>query len=99
MIILIDNDPLIRTSWQYFGEKNGVEVSVFADVNSFIEAKLSKDFPIYIDSELDNGLKGEFEAKKLFELGHKEIYLATGYSDFDITNYPWIKAVVGKRFP
>lgn len=35
---------------------------------------ISKKTPIYIDSDLGNGLLGEYEAKKLYDSGYKVIF-------------------------
>ena len=63
--------------------------------------KISKKYdlktPVYIDSSLKNGEKGEELAKQLSDLGFTELYLATGYSETDFPKMPYIKGFVGKK--
>jgi len=35
-------------------------------------------------------------AKNLFELGYKNLYLATGYEPDQFSHVTWVKAIVGK---
>ena len=53
---------------------------------------------MYIDSDLGKGLKGEELSKGIFDLGFKNIYLATGKRKVDIKVPYWIKKVQGKGF-
>lgn len=97
--VLIDNDSLIHKVWEMAARKNAVQVHFYYNVEDFLKniEHFAKDIFIYIDSELDHGVRGEIEAEKIFKLGFKEIYLATGQVDLDITSYPWVKSIVSKR--
>lgn len=46
---------------------------------------------------IDDDIKGEDEAEKIFRLGFENIYLVTGKSPEDILNKKWIKEKRGKR--
>ncbi|MBF0104292.1 MAG: hypothetical protein HQM16_03085 [Deltaproteobacteria bacterium] len=61
--------------------------------------QFSKDTPVYIDSSLGDGVKGEAVAKAIYALGFKKIYLATGYKKDHFGEMPWITDVVGKAPP
>jgi len=80
-------------------EKCGVSLSCYSSVQEFISSssKYSKDIKIYIDSNLANNKKGEIESEKIYDLGFKNLYLATGYSKEDIDKPSWIIDIVGKR--
>ena len=101
MIILIDDDELIQTSWILAANKNSKNLKCFFSIDEFLEnAELySKDVVIFIDSNLANGKRGEIESEKLYQNGFKNLYLATGYNAEDIKKPEWIKKVFGKKFP
>ncbi len=101
MIILIDDDKLIHLGWKLRARKAGLVFSSFYTVDEFIQEQISKDLisDIYIDSDLGSGIKGEEEAKRIFEFGYSNIVLATGYSDINKSNYPWLKDVISKEPP
>lgn len=101
--VLIDDDKLIRINWDNVSKEKNVKLTSFADVHAFLI--VAKNFSpatfIYIDSSLKDGVKGEMEAKKIFDEGFQNIYLATGYSseDFNLQDLPWIKGITSKRPP
>ena len=100
--ILIDNDKIIRMSWEIAAKKAAINLSTFSNSQDFFEKEstfTSHNTIIYIDYELDNGVNGIEEAKKIFDLGYKEIFLATGYQGDDIVKPDYIKEIVGKRAP
>lgn len=99
--VLIDDDKLISMNWKYKSEKANVALDVFVSVDEFLNNFSSYDLEtqIYIDSHLGTNLSGEFESKKIFERGFKNLYITTGYTDLDISKYPWIKGVVTKKPP
>lgn len=103
MVILIDDDKMIQLSWELKATKTGTNLKCFFSVEAFLEKIeiANHDCVIYIDSELGNGSKGEIEARKLFEMGFKNIFLSTGYQaeDFDLKSLPWIKGIINKRPP
>ena len=101
MNILIDDDKYIRLSWQLKSKKDGVDFCGFDSIYDFLQKyqNFVLESNIYIDSNLGRGIKGEIESKKIADLGFKNIYLTTGYSDLDISNYPWIKKLVLKECP
>ena len=59
----------------------GVELKAYKtpeDFNAGLEG-LSKDTPVYIDSDLGNDVKGEDIAKDLHEKGFTDLNMATGH--------------------
>jgi signal transduction histidine kinase len=97
--IFIDDDDLIRMSWKMEADKSNIDLSCFNSVDEFISnsSEFDKDTKIYIDSNLGDNKKGEIESEKIYDLGFKNLYLATGYSKEDIDKPSWIIEIVGKR--
>lgn len=97
--ILIDDDEIIHMSWQMEAESKKIKLACFKSVDDFLKASkhFEKNIQIFIDSNLQNDLKGEIESKKIYDLGFKNIILTTGYSKADIEKPAWIKEIVGKR--
>ncbi|HAF95740.1 MAG: hypothetical protein A2X34_10535 [Elusimicrobia bacterium GWC2_51_8] len=58
-----------------------------------------KSTPIYIDSELGEGVKGEDIAKTIHACGFETIYLETGHPPERFAGMPWIKEVISKDPP
>ncbi len=100
-LILIDNDEMIRVMWEFAAEEKNIHLSTYACYSDFIIniSGVSKDTPIYIDSNLGETIKGEEYAKKLYDQGYKELYITTGYQRYSFNEMPWIKAVIGKDVP
>jgi len=97
--VLIDDDNLIHMSWQLEAKKNNIELHTYKTIDEFLEksTEYQKTSKIYIDSNLENDIKGEVESEKIANLGFTELYLATGYAPEDIDKPEWIKEIVGKR--
>jgi hypothetical protein len=101
-IVLIDNDLLIRKSWEFAATKSQITFNSFSSVAEFL--KCADKFPIdstviYIDLELDDNLLGTVEAKKIYELGFPEIILATGNAPETIELPSYFLKIIGKRAP
>ena len=96
--ILIDDDALCGMSWSIFSKQNGKILNYFATSDDFFKSShlYHQDCPIFIDSNLGFGIKGEEVAKSIFEAGFTHIYLSTGYHSSNFENMPWIKGIMGK---
>jgi signal transduction histidine kinase len=96
--ILIDDDSLVQMSWKMFADINNKKFKHFFNADDFFKAAGSFDvnIPIYVDSNLGNGVKGEEVSQKIYEAGFKNIRLCTGYEASDFEPRPWIREVVGK---
>ncbi|MFZ4714442.1 MAG: ATP-binding protein [Bacteriovoracaceae bacterium] len=101
MIVLIDNDELVRITWENkakMQKQNLVTYKNFYELKSNLNLhKLDTIF--YIDSELGDEKKGEEIARELYELGYRELYLCTGHSPEDFKDMSWLKGVRGKTYP
>lgn len=100
-VILIDDDKLTHFSWKLAAKKAEVELQTYFSVQDFIESSetLEKHTPIYIDSDLGEGLKGEVLSEEIFNLGFTQLFMATGYSANDFKKPFWIKSILGKNPP
>lgn len=101
LIVLIDNDEMMRTTWAFAASDANLHIALYPSIDEFMNvvSNYSSDTIIYIDSDLGNNIKGEIEAKKLFDLGFTEIHLATGHSPKRFENMPWLKSIIGKLPP
>ena len=101
--ILIDNDGLTQRMWQRKADENNKRLVCFFDIPSFLSKSETIDLetPIYVDSELDAGARGEEDSKAIWDKGYKKIFLVTGFSatSFDLSKYPWIREVLEKKAP
>ena len=99
-VILLDDDPLVHMNWKLAAKAAGAELRACktpADLNTAIE-NLPKDTPVYIDSDLGNGIKGESIASDLHNKGYSNISMATGHDPEEFAHLPWLK-ITGKEPP
>jgi hypothetical protein len=96
--VLIDDDPLVRMSWKMVAQQKSKSLLVFSSIDEFREKMKLLDFstPIYVDSNLGGGIRGEEFALELAQSGFTQIFLATGYRSGDFGQLPGIKGIVGK---
>jgi FixJ family two-component response regulator/anti-sigma regulatory factor (Ser/Thr protein kinase) len=99
--ILVDDDPLIEMMWQLGSKEKMKSVLCFNDESNFIKAAsgIECDVPIYVDVNLANGVSGQDVAKRIHQLGFKNIHLATGYEASAVVRPEFITSVIGKDFP
>ena len=99
--VLIDDDALVHMTWKMAAKHKGITLKVFKKADDFMNTlnQFSKDTPIYIDSELGDGVKGEDIAKTLHEKGFTELYMETGHPSEKFAHLTWLKAVRSKEAP
>ena len=97
-IILIDDDRLVRFNWAQHCNKKGLPFSGFQSIEEFIfsSSAFEKETKIYIDSNLGDGILGEVESEKIFNLGFLNLYISTGYEKNSIVKPSWIKEIYSK---
>lgn len=100
-VVLIDDDMLVRKNWELSARNKGISIKTFKNTEEFL--KVADIFPrntgIYIDSELEGGIKGEEAARQIFSLGFSEIYLETGHCKEKFKGLGYIKGIIGKEPP
>ena len=99
--ILIDDDELIHLTWKISAKKNGKNLICFSNVGDFIQNSngFDRDTCIFIDSNLQDGLRGEVLSKEIYEMGFMNIFVTTGFDSSSITPQVWIKGIIGKKPP
>jgi hypothetical protein len=97
-LILLDDDALVRMTWEMRAKqknKNILSLSSSAELWANIK-EIDLENIIYIDVHLANEESGLDLSKELFNMGFKNLYLATGYEPETFANVTWIKGVIGK---
>jgi signal transduction histidine kinase len=99
--VLIDDDPLVRKTWKLAAEKAGKKLRAFSTAADFLDeaGSIDRNTPVYLDSDLGDGIKGEVESVRIHELGFGEIYLATGHSPEKFAGLAHLRGVTGKTPP
>lgn len=99
--IYIDDDKYLRMAWQKRALEKKIILHTFDSVNKFLEVadSFEEETPIYIDSDLGEGQKGETLSEQIYIKGFQNIFLATSLDGLDLNRYPWIKALVNKDPP
>jgi signal transduction histidine kinase len=98
----IDDDELMRLSWQFKARKANIKILSLSSPSELEDHlhKINKDTPFYIDSCLgETEIPGQDLAKSLYEKGHQNLYLSTGYEKEHFDDMPWITDVIGKTPP
>jgi len=96
--ILLDDDFLVHSCWKIDAESRNKKFIGFQTVGEFFARADEFDFssPLFVDSNLGSGIKGEEVSKRAFELGFKNVYLCTGYEPDSFPAMPWLKGIKGK---
>jgi len=94
--ILIDDDALIHMTWQIVAKEKNKTVKLLKTEAEFLAlaSEIDPVTSIYIDVNLAQNVNGVDVAKRIYDLGFLNLYLATGYSEIEKPSF--IKAVVGK---
>lgn len=101
LIILIDDDELVRLTWDSKAKRQNINLKTYSSCELFLNDKddTNKDAKIYIDSELGENIKGEEIAVLLHNEGFTDISMATGHSQDKFTNLLFLKGVISKSPP
>jgi signal transduction histidine kinase len=99
--ILLDDDDLVRMTWKVTAKLRGIDLAVFKKPSDLISAVMlmPRETPIYLDSTLEDGIRGEDVGKRLCHWGFSNLYLATGREPAFLARMPWIRGSVGKEPP
>lgn len=101
--VLIDDDPLVLSTWSLNAKNKKHNIKLFRSFKKFeIEANnIARETTVYIDSNLGfdeqgNPMKGEELALNLVNLGFRKIYLTTGENANQFITCPYITGIIGK---
>ncbi len=99
--ILLDDDELVHLTWKTIASQNDKSLLSFYRPDDFFRTieDYDRTCPVYIDSNLGNGISGQDLVLRVSELGFSKIYLATGYDPSAFGNVLGLTAVVGKEPP
>lgn len=99
--VLIDDDALARATWRMTAERSGKRLRAFATAAEFFQAAgaIDRQTPVYVDSDLGEGVRGEEESRRIHELGFAKIYMATGHPPSAFSGHAHLAGVVGKKPP
>jgi len=103
-IVLIDDDTLVHMMWKMVAKSKQINLSCFNTESEFLNSvnAVPKTARIYVDKNLGAGVNGIEVARRVFELGYSQIYLATGDDhvlDGLQKTHPFFKGVIGKEPP
>jgi signal transduction histidine kinase len=98
--VLIDNEPMVRMSWTLMAERDQKVCRTFSSIDEFLAAadSISRSTPIYLDSDLGDGTRGQDYAPLIRKMGFERIVLATAFADLHGTLLPGIDEVTGKQY-
>lgn len=92
-VFLLDDDELVHMNWKIAAKAAGADLRAFTDPYAFTAAleKEARATPVYIDSELGGGAKGEEIAAGLHARGFTDLTMSTGRSPGEFAGMPWLK--------
>ncbi|MDD2804905.1 MAG: ATP-binding protein [Elusimicrobiales bacterium] len=98
--VLLDDDMLVQMNWKLAARAAGAEFSAYETPEELASGLdgAAKDTPLYIDSELGRGVRGEEVARELLEKGFTDLTLATGHPPERFAALTWLK-IAGKEPP
>jgi signal transduction histidine kinase len=96
--ILVDNDDLDRMTWGLIAADRGRVIKFFSSIDELksVADIISREVPIFLDSHLGDGMRGQDFAPKLRKMGFKRIYITTNYADLHGAELPDVNAVIEK---
>ncbi len=99
-LVLVDNEEVTRTTWEIKSEELGLKIKLFSSAEELLvnADQVSKDVPLFLDSDLGNHKKGESYAQILKEIGFTKIYLTTAYHNLHGQKLPYVDLVIDKSF-
>lgn len=98
-IVLIDDDHYVYAAWDQAGKAKNIQVDYFKTIDQFLDSshRYTQETKIFVDSYLGEGIQGEVESKRIFDLGFQNIVLTSGAEFASFPN--WIMSSQGKGFP
>lgn len=99
--VLIDDDPLTRMVWENEASDLGKRLRTFSTMEEFFKTAdgIDRATPVYVDSNLGEGVEGAEESRRIHEMGFGEIYLATGREPGRFARFKHLRGVIGKEPP
>lgn len=98
-LVLIDDDELIRVTWQMCAREKGHHILCFESYEDFLRSGVDIRSSIYIDYNLKESVNGFEIAKDLFAKGYQRLFIATGSNRFLVDHPAEVQKIVGKDYP
>lgn len=100
-VVLIDDDPLVASTWALRARREGKQLAVYHDADSFWSAapRIPAFTPIFVDYQLAHGARGDVLSQDIAKAGFTRLFLATGHVALTHQSMPWIERIVGKDPP
>ena len=97
----LDNSSLLRKDWCHRAKEAGIEILSFENSEELFDnlAIVPKHTQFFVDKNLNEDINGLEVCKKLFKFNYDQLFISTAESDIDLTAHPFVKRVVGKKFP
>ena len=99
-LIFIDDDELNLLTWDLAAQDAGLKCAGYGSMNEFLSSAhlIPKSTPVFIDSDLGHGEKGQDHAPRLREMGFERIFISTNYANLVGSSLPSVDAVISKGF-
>jgi hypothetical protein len=99
--VFLDDDPFIAEAWEMDAATKKIDLKTFLDYQKLLDdaRSLPADTLFYLDHNLGGEVSGIDVAKKLHQMGFREIFLSTGYDPAHFKDVKVIKGVFGKEPP
>lgn len=97
----LDDSSLLRKSWLAQAKKSGTEILSFENPEKLFDnlSSIPKETKFFIDKNLSENTNGLQVCKKLFGLNYHQLFISTAETDIDLSEYRFIKGIIGKKFP
>jgi len=97
-IVILDDDQTLLYRYKQLLEKFHRQVDVFSDISTLLKQArtFQKGTVFLLDFNLGEQRDGSFVAKRLFDLGMREIFFHTGNSHLRREDFPFIKGILTK---
>ncbi len=99
-VCLVENEKMNQMMWEIGASSLGLKCKIFSSIDELLGTaeSISKSVPIFLDSDLGQGIRGQDYAGVLREMGFQKIFLATSYIELHGTAIKHIDAVISKSF-
>lgn len=99
--VLLDDDPLVHMTWLISAKAAGIALKAYEAPAELLKDSDSMPLntPVYIDSNLGGGVKGEDIAHALHEKGFTDLYMQTGHPASVFADLRFLKGVQNKKPP
>ena len=97
----LDDSSLLRKDWRHQAKEAGIEILSFENSEELFDnlTLVPKHTQFFIDKNLNEDINGLEVCKELFKLNYDQLFISTAESDIDLIVHPFVKGVVGKKFP